>query len=134
MPPTIGGKNCPYDKGQSGTARLDPVLVTSPPTKISTKVAPAVKSAKRCRQRKKPCGEPDADTFPNGETVSGRRVLTTMDLESFAKPAGRGESPGELPSAPRVFNASLTRLRGIVTNEEGECECPRVMSIPRQLP
>src|SRR5207247_27714 len=119
---TIGGKNCPYDSGQSGTERLDPVLVTSPPTKISTKVAAAVRTAKRCRLGKKLRGEAELDTFPNEETFSGRRVLTTIDLESFAKPAGCGESPSRLPSATGVFNASLTLRRAVVTNDRGEQE------------
>src|SRR5687768_17396029 len=52
MPPTqfsIGNVNIvqPYEFGQSGTERPDPVLVTSPPAKIRTAVDAAVSSAKR---------------------------------------------------------------------------------------
>jgi len=67
MPPTIGGKNWPYDSGQSGTARLDPVLVTRPPMKINTNVEAAVISEKRCRPAKKTVAE----------EVSGNRFVTT---------------------------------------------------------
>src|SRR5262245_27705626 len=41
--------NQPYVFGQSGTARPDPVLVTRPPAKISTRVDAATRAAKRCR-------------------------------------------------------------------------------------
>jgi len=34
----MGGNRLPYDKGQSGTAKPEPVLVTSPPTKIKKSV------------------------------------------------------------------------------------------------
>src|SRR5215468_256387 len=44
------GKSCPNESGQSGTASPEPVLVTSPPTKIRTSVAPAIAVAKRCNQ------------------------------------------------------------------------------------
>ena len=43
------GNKVPKERGQSGTARLDPVLVTSAPAKSRTKVQPAVTRAKRCR-------------------------------------------------------------------------------------
>src|SRR6187402_532802 len=52
MPPTqfSSGKvnmNQPYEFGQSGTDRPEPVLVTSPPAKMRTAVDAAVSSAKR---------------------------------------------------------------------------------------
>jgi hypothetical protein len=45
MPPTIGGKNIPYDNGQSGTASPDPVLVTRPPEITKRNVQEDVKIA-----------------------------------------------------------------------------------------
>src|SRR6185503_389230 len=48
-PPTMAGNTCPNESGQSGTARPDPVLVTRPPRNKSAYVAPAVRTAKRCR-------------------------------------------------------------------------------------
>src|SRR5712691_5093370 len=53
MPPIIrdqGNRNMVWPKVvcQSGTASADPVLVTSPPTKMSSMVAPAVTTANRC--------------------------------------------------------------------------------------
>src|SRR5262245_30824667 len=51
MPPTMGGNTWPNDSGQSGTARPDPVLVTSPPAKIRTRVDAASRTAQRCRPR-----------------------------------------------------------------------------------
>src|SRR5213083_448965 len=48
-PPRMGGSSMPKESGQSGTASPEPVEVTSPPTKSSTKVAPAVSTAKRWR-------------------------------------------------------------------------------------
>src|SRR6266481_417445 len=49
MPPTIGGITMPYESGQSGTERPEPVLVTSPPTNTRTSVLSARRAAKRCR-------------------------------------------------------------------------------------
>src|SRR5882672_951187 len=51
MPPTIlfsgnAHMNQPYEFGQSGTARPEPVLVTSPPAKIRTAVEAATSAAK----------------------------------------------------------------------------------------
>src|SRR5262249_3820785 len=48
-PPRMGGDTMPRDSGQSGTASREPVEGTSPPTKRSTKLAPAVSTAKRWR-------------------------------------------------------------------------------------
>src|SRR5436309_12866347 len=47
--PRMGGSTMPKESGQSGTASPEPVEVTSPPTKSSAKVAPAVSTAKRWR-------------------------------------------------------------------------------------
>src|SRR3990172_2859386 len=49
MPPTIGGMIMPYARGQSGTARLEPVLVTNPPAMMRKKVHNAVKTENRCK-------------------------------------------------------------------------------------
>ena len=57
-PPTIGGKTCPKDNGQSGTAKPEPVLVTKAPMKIKTSVAPAVSTAKRCTHTGHTCHTP----------------------------------------------------------------------------
>ena len=46
MPPTIGGKNFPYDRGQSGTARPDPVEVTIAPAKMRKSVDAATSFVK----------------------------------------------------------------------------------------
>src|SRR3954470_25048370 len=47
MPPIIGGKTLPYDSGQSGTARPEPVDVTIAPAKIRKSVENATSLAKR---------------------------------------------------------------------------------------
>src|SRR5207245_5642788 len=62
-PPTMGGKTCPNESGQSGTARPEPVLVTSPPRKSSTSVAPAVATARRWRP------EPECSAMPSRDTL-----------------------------------------------------------------
>src|SRR5882672_12709449 len=49
MPPTIGGITMPYESGQSGTERPEPVLVTSPPANTRTSVLSERAIAKRCR-------------------------------------------------------------------------------------
>src|SRR5258706_3411708 len=49
MPPTIGGIIMPYESGQSGTDRPEPVLVTSPPANTRTSVLSERTTAKRCR-------------------------------------------------------------------------------------
>jgi hypothetical protein len=54
----MGGISIPYDSGQSGTASPEPVLVTSPPMKIRTRVAAAVATASRCRPGWSPAGSP----------------------------------------------------------------------------
>src|SRR5581483_12134999 len=46
-PPFISGNKVPKERGQSGTARLEPVLVTKAPAKSRRKVQPAVTKAKR---------------------------------------------------------------------------------------
>ena len=43
--------------GQSGTASAEPVLVTRPPTKMSSMVTPAVISASLCGHGEAPNGE-----------------------------------------------------------------------------
>ena len=43
------GKNVPKERGQSGTAKLEPVLVTKAPAKSNKAVQPAVKTANRWR-------------------------------------------------------------------------------------
>src|ERR1043166_6947176 len=50
MPPIIGGKTLPYDSGQSGTARPEPVDVTMAPAKIRNSVEKATSFAKRRSQ------------------------------------------------------------------------------------
>src|SRR5258708_25524583 len=41
MPPTMGGITMPYESGQSGTARPEPVEVTMAPAKMRNSVDPA---------------------------------------------------------------------------------------------
>src|SRR5258707_9664151 len=41
MPPTMGGITIPYESGQSGTARPEPVEVTIAPAKMRNSVDPA---------------------------------------------------------------------------------------------
>src|SRR2546430_17642610 len=50
MPPTMGGKNFPYESGQSGTARPEPVEVTIAPAKIRKSVDAATSFVKRRSQ------------------------------------------------------------------------------------
>src|SRR4051794_41201000 len=50
MPPTIGGRSMPYESGQSGTARPEPVEVTIAPAKIRNRVSAAVTFVK-CRSQ-----------------------------------------------------------------------------------
>src|SRR6185369_15039563 len=83
-PPTMGGISMPYDSGQSGTARPDPVLVTRPPTKMSASVQAAVKTANRWRQGLK-AGSPAVVIGGEGEARAGDAPTT-------------GTSPGR-PSA-----------------------------------
>src|SRR5258707_2960156 len=58
MPPTIGGITMPYERGQSGTDRPEPVLVTSPPAKTRTSVLSERATAKRCRAVATSCDDP----------------------------------------------------------------------------
>src|SRR5260370_34770380 len=50
MPPTIGGISIPYDSGQSGTARPEPVDVTIAPAKMRNSVDAATNFVKRRSQ------------------------------------------------------------------------------------
>src|SRR5205814_7441164 len=50
MPPIIGGKTMPYDSGQSGTARPEPVDVTIAPAKMRNSVEAATNFVKRRSQ------------------------------------------------------------------------------------
>src|SRR6185369_12698770 len=49
--PTIFGKTCPFESGQSGVASPASLLVTSAPAIIKKNVAQATKIAKRLRPR-----------------------------------------------------------------------------------
>src|SRR5436305_8285636 len=64
MPPIIGGKTLPYDSGQSGTARPEPVDVTIAPAKIRKRVEKATSFVKRRSQS-------GVDSFETG----GREML-----------------------------------------------------------
>src|SRR5690348_16505831 len=50
MPPIIGGKTLPYESGQSGTARPEPVDVTMAPAKMRKSVEKATSLVKRRSQ------------------------------------------------------------------------------------
>src|SRR5215208_4925768 len=89
----MGGISMPYESGQSGTARPEPVLVTRPPTKMSASVQTAVRTPKRCRQgwyvvirlggRVAPRGDAPASwnrSALEGEVGLGRAVGLDADL------------------------------------------------------
>src|SRR6185436_48661 len=78
--------------GQSGTASAAPVFVTSPPNKISTSVAAAVATARRCASRLMPATCSPRTTIPaarrsvpGGRDAAGRLRLREEVLLRFRR-------------------------------------------------
>src|SRR6266542_1836978 len=80
MPPTIGGITMPYESGQSGTERPEPVLVTSPPAKTRTSVLSARPTAKRCRAVATSCDDPAPRSGVNGLSTEGKEAHQPLVL------------------------------------------------------
>src|SRR5215218_3878940 len=96
--------------GQPGTASAEPVLVTSPPTNRSGKVASMVSRAKRWSQR---CGR----SASLNETPLPRRPVTDLGVGNLLGPQAsytrRGhDTPWEWPRSCRVAEALAPPTRG----------------------
>src|SRR6185295_16772871 len=81
-----GNRNmlCPNVVGQSGTASADPVLVTSPPTKMSSTVTPAVSTASRCGHGLAVIASGDGAAIPMLLLSGCARPLPYRDCDSAA--------------------------------------------------
>src|SRR5438552_959337 len=107
---TIGGNTWPNDRGQSGTASPDPVLVTRPPTKRSIRVAPAVTTARRWIP-----GPDDSGIGSVGRGRRGRRVVESPRLRQIVLGNERGAvlvGPGVHRGVRRGAVAVWGRVRG----------------------
>src|SRR5688572_25970764 len=91
MPPTMGGKRVPYERGQSGTASPDPVLVAMPPAKIRTNVAAAGTTASRCRPAFTLCDT--SFVTPCRKACDVRHASTAGDFAAGAPHGGLGYNP-----------------------------------------
>src|SRR5438046_3168694 len=96
------GKSCPNESGQSGTASPEPVLVTSPPTKMSASVMPASAIAKRCSHGR-----------ARAEVTVGMAVSSMCRLRAAGQqPILRQEILGNLGRAVLVWSAIDGRQLG----------------------
>src|SRR5205814_3906365 len=116
-PPTIGGKTCPKDSGQSGTARPDPVLVTRPPMKSSTSVDAAVRTAKRWSPEAVRSGIGSVRSGGGGgmrvETARLREIILGDERRAVlvGTTVDRRQRAGEVPVRRRGGRLPLERVR-----------------------
>src|SRR5713101_744179 len=130
----MGGKTCPKESGQSGTARPEPVLVTSPPRKSSTKVAPAVAAANRWSPEPERCAMPST---PSCNRCATARTRPTRSLPSLGR-SDTGSRQGARAVAAGCDDDISTRggIRALTRHsaaEDGASRLVRRRSISRRF-
>src|SRR2546429_3802000 len=85
--------------GQSGTARAAPVFVTRPPKTMSTPVAAAVSTARRCASLTPDVSSVSPRAHPRRRLVLRQEVLGRLGVAVLVRPAvdgGHGRAPVEV--------------------------------------
>src|SRR2546427_8400123 len=102
----------PYESGQSGTDRDDPVLVTRPPAMTRKKVAVAVRHANRCRARPpRPLPRPSAAIPIAGAPLTGRFLAFACGVPlTNVSPSPTGSRGGPVRAAPGRLGTKRERV------------------------